>query len=114
MDSSFCIDALKEALQFGIPEIFNTDQGAQFTSRSFVGLLEDQGIRVSMDGKGRALDNVFIERLWRSLKYEEIYIRNHETVPELENGLRTYFPFYNNERPHQSLGNLTPKFVYME
>lgn len=112
MDSNFCIDALTEALRFGKPDIFNTDQGAQFTCNAFTGKLEANGILVSMDGRGRALDNIFIERLWRSLKYEEIYIWNHETVPALEAGVNKYFKFYNTERPHQSLGNLTPKFIY--
>lgn len=112
MESSFCIEALLDALKFGKPEIFNSDQGAQFTARSFVGELEARGIRVSMDGVGRAFDNIFIERFWRSLKYEEIYVKNHETVPSLMTGLKRYFPFYNNERLHQSLGNLTPNFIY--
>ncbi|MBK8200966.1 MAG: IS3 family transposase [Bdellovibrionales bacterium] len=112
MNSNFCIDALIEALRFGKPDIFNTDQGAQFTCNAFTGKLEANEILVSMDGRGRALDNIFIERLWRSLKYEEIYIWNHETVPALETGVNKYFKFYNTERPHQSLGNLTPKFIY--
>lgn len=112
MDTSFCLDALEDALKSGKPEIFNTDQGSQFTSRNYVGRLEQHGIRVSMDGKGRAFDNIFIERLWRSLKYEEIYIWNHETVPQLLSGLQRYFKFFNFERPHQSLANLTPNFVY--
>lgn len=112
LDSSFCLEALNDAFRFGHPEIFNTDQGAQFTCREFTGTLEDRGILVSMDGRGRAIDNIFIERLWRSLKYEEIYIWNHETVMELEAGVRKYFRFYNCERPHQSLGNMTPNFIY--
>jgi putative transposase len=113
MDSSFCVAALDAAIKrWGKPEIFNTDQGSQFTGQDFTGKLADCGISISMDGKGRALDNVFIERLWRSLKYEEIYIWNHETVLELENGLIRYFKFYNTERPHQSLANMTPTFVY--
>lgn len=112
MDSSFCIDALEAAFKFGKPEIFNTDQGAQFTCRDFTGRLESENILISMDGRGRALDNIFIERLWRSLKYEEIYIWNHETVPALENGIYQYFGFYNCERPHQSLANQTPSYIY--
>lgn len=112
MDSTFCIDALSDALKFGNPDIFNTDQGAQFTCNAFTGTLEANGILVSMDGRGRALDNIFIERFWRSLKYEEIYIWNHETVPELEAGLKKYFKFYNSERPHQSLNKLTPQIIY--
>lgn len=112
MDSSFCLDALDDAFKFGTPEIFNTDQGAQFTCRDFTGKLENKGILISMDGRGRALDNIFVERLWRSLKYEEIYIWNHETVLALEAGVNRYFGFYNLERPHQSLGNMTPNFIY--
>lgn len=112
LDSSFCIEALKAALKIAKPEIFNTDQGVQFTCRDFTSVLEEATIRVSMDGRGRALDNVFVERLWRSLKYEEIYIWNHETVPALERGVDNYFRFYNTERPHQSLEMKSPIFVY--
>lgn len=112
LDSSFCIEALEAALKVAKPEIFNTDQGAQFTSREFTGRLEQDGIAISMDGRGRALDNVFVERLWRSLKYEEIYIWNHETVSDLERGVERYFRFYNTKRPHQSLSNRSPFFVY--
>jgi putative transposase len=112
MDSGFCLGALESALRVATPEIFNTDQGVQFTCSAYTGRLERQGIQVSMDGKGRALDNVFIERLWRSLKYEEIYLWNHETVPELRSGIQRYFRFYNEQRPHQSLGNAKPKLVY--
>lgn len=112
LDSSFCIDALEAALKIARPEIFNSDQGAQFTCSAFTGRLENAGIAISMDGRGRALDNIFVERLWRSLKYEEIYIWNHETVPALERGVDRYFRFYNTERPHQSLENRHPIFVY--
>lgn len=113
MDSSFCVEALEEALKkFGKPQIFNTDQGAQFTCREFTGRLESAEIQISMDGRGRALDNVFVERLWRSLKYEDIYIWNYETVPEMQRGVQRYFRFYNGERPHQSLEKRTPQFVY--
>ncbi len=112
MDSTFCLDALDDALKHGRPEIFNTDQGSQFTCKDFTGKVEENNILVSMDGRGRALDNIFIERFWRSLKHEEIYIWNHETVTDLEKGVSKYFRFYNSERPHQSLGNMTPKFVY--
>lgn len=112
LDGEFCLDALEAALQIAVPDIFNTDQGAQFTCRDFTGRLEKAGIQISMDGRGRCLDNIFIERLWRSLKYEEIYIWNHETVPTLENGVGKYFQFYNTERPHQSLENQRPKSVY--
>jgi len=95
LDSDFCVSALQAALRYGRPEIFNTDQGAQFTSRAFTGVLEQCGIAISMDGRGRALDNVFIERLWRSVKYEDVYLRGYETAPELTVGLRNYFEFYN-------------------
>jgi len=112
LEGRFCLEALDEALQRGRPEIFNTDRGSQFTSREYTGRLEDAGIAVSQDGRGRALDNVFVERLWRAVKYEDIYIKDYEQVPELESGLTAYFPFYNEERPHQSLGYRTPAEVY--
>ncbi len=111
MDSEFCIQALREALDtYGIPAIFNTDQGSQFTSESFVGVLESEGILVSMDGKGRALDNVYVERLWRSLKYEDIYLKSYETMKELKEGVKRYFEFYNSERFHQSHNYNTPMY----
>jgi putative transposase len=112
LDSGFCLSALEQALALGTPEIFNTDQGAQFTSRAFTGRLEQAGIAISMDGRGRALDNVFIERLWRSVKYEEVYLHEHATVELLAAGLAGYFAHYCHERPHQSLGNRTPAQVY--
>ena len=112
LDSAFCVSALEAALARGRPEIFNTDQGAQFTSQAFTGVLEAAGIAISMDGRGRALDNVFIERLWRTVKYEEIYLWRHETVPALVSGLTRYFDYYNKERRHQSLDNQTPAAVY--
>jgi putative transposase len=112
LDGLFCLQTLDRALQEGQPEIFNTDQGVQFTAVAFQGALERAGIRISMDGRGRALDNVFVERLWRSVKYEDIYLRDYETVPALHQGLKTYFTFYNSERPHQSLGYLTPAEVH--
>lgn len=112
LEGSFCLEALDEALQHGKPEVFNTDQGSQFTSAAFVNRLLDRAVAVSMDGRGRALDNVFIERLWRSVKYQEIYLRDYATVADVEEGLRLYFEKYNHERPHQSLGNLTPAKVY--
>ena len=112
LDGGFCLEALDEALSRGKPEIFNTDQGSQFTSREYTGRLEEAGIAVSRDGRGRALDNVFVERLWRSVKYEDIYIKDYERVPELELGLTAYFWFYDEERPHQSLGYRTPAEVY--
>jgi len=112
LDGSFCVDMLEEALSQGRPEVFNTDQGVQFTAEAFTGRLESAGVSVSMDGKGRCLDNVFVERLWRSVKYEAIYPYCYEWVPELESGLGRYFPYYNEERPHQSLEYRTPAEVY--
>jgi putative transposase len=114
LDGSFCLEMLEEALRSGKPEVFNTDQGVQFTAAAFTGCLEAAGVAVSMDGRGRALDNVFVERLWRSVKYEDIYIRGYEAVPELHRGLSRYFAFYNDERLHQSLGYRTPAAVYRE
>ncbi|WP_152054502.1 IS3 family transposase, partial [Tautonia marina] len=112
LDGRFCLEALEEALSGGRPAIFNTDQGVQFTAKAFTGRLEKHGVAVSMDGRGRALDNVFIERLWRSLKYEEVYIKSYQNVKELEGGLEGWFAFYNHERPHQSLAYRTPAEVY--
>jgi putative transposase len=114
LDGLFCLQLLQEALLLGTPEVFNTDQGVQFTALAFTQLLEAAGVAVSMDGKGRCLDNVFVERLWRTLKYEDIYIKGYETVPQLETGLGRYFPFYNEERLHQSLDYRTPAVVYRE
>lgn len=113
LDSTFCIEALEEALSiYGIPAIFNTDQGCQFTSETFIEVLKQNKIRISMDGKGRALDNIYVERLWRSLKYEDIYIKSYETVIELKEGVKKYFQFYNQERFHQSHDYLTPEKMY--
>jgi putative transposase len=112
LDGRFCLEALDEALALSRPEIFNTDQGSQFTAQEYTDRLEEAGIAVSRDGRGRALDNVFVERLWRSVKYVDIYIKDYETVPELESGLAAYFRFYDEERPHQSLGYRTPGEVY--
>jgi putative transposase len=112
LDGHFCLVALEQALALGKPDIFNTDQGVQFTAQAFTERVEQAGIQVSMDGRGRALDNIFIERLWRTLKYEHIYLFNHETVPALLAGLRHYFSFYNKERFHQSLDYLTPTQVH--
>ena len=112
LDGGFCLEALEEALSHGKPEIFNTDLGSQFTSREYTGRLEEAGIAVSRDGRGRALDNIFIERLWRSVKYEDIYIKDYEFVPELVVGLTAYFRFYDEDRPHQSLDYQTPGEVY--
>ena len=112
LDSEFCLEALDEALRSGCPEVFNTDQGVQFTSASYTGRLEAAGAKVSMDGRGRCLDNVFVERLWRSVKYEEIYLWRHETVAALQSGLVRYFGYYNEARRHQSLDYRTPAAVY--
>ena len=108
LDSEFCVATLQVALQRGRPEIFNTDQGSQFTSRAFTGVLEQAAIAISMGGRGRALDNVFIERLWRSVKYENVYLHGYETVPALTAGLTEWFDFYCHRRPHQSLEMQTP------
>jgi len=113
-DSLFCVDVLRQALaEYGRPEIFNSDQGVQFTSESFTGILASAGVRISMDGRGRALDNVFTERLWRTVKYEEVYLKDYGGVPAAVEGLGRYFTFYNGERPHQSLAYRTPQAVYL-
>lgn len=113
MESDFCVSALKEAIhKYGCPEIFNTDQGSQFTSDSFTKVLKDNNIKISMDGRGRFQDNIFIERLWWTLKYHYFYLRTFETGSELRNGLRNWFQYYNQERFHQSLGNWTPNEIY--
>ncbi len=112
LDGQFCLAGLETALAQATPDIFNTDQGVQFTAHAFTTRLEAAGVRVSMDGRGRTLDNVFIERLWRSLKYEDIYIRDYASVPELEVGLQQYFHFYNHERLHQSLAYQVPVKVH--
>ena len=114
LDGSFCLEMLEDALRGGKPEVFNTGQGAQFTAAAFTGGLESAGVAVSMDGRGRALDNVFVERLWRGVKYEDIYIQGYDTVPGLHRGLARYFAFYNDERPHQPLGYRTPAAVYRD
>jgi putative transposase len=114
LDGSFCLAALDEALSRSAPEVFNTDQGSQFTAQAFTGRLQEAGVAISMDGRGRALDNVFIERLWRSVKYEEVYLRDYGSVREAEASLRSYFTFYNNRRRHQSLDYRTPAAVYAE
>jgi putative transposase len=109
LDSTFCVAALAEAIErFGAPEIFNTDQGAQFTADAFTSVLRARGVAISMDGKGRCLDNVFVERLWRSVKYEEVYLHAYENVTEARAGIGRYLAFYNDERPHQALGYQTP------
>jgi putative transposase len=113
MEADFCVDALQDALaRYDKPEIFNTDQGVQFTSADFVVVLENRGIRISMDGKGRFLDNIFIERLWRSLKYEEVFIKAYGSVMEARRGIGGWLSFYNEERPHQALGYRTPRGVF--
>jgi putative transposase len=113
MEEEFCVSALESALRrHGRPEIFNTDQGSQFTGDTFTGVLKNAGVDISMDSKGRALDNIMVERLWRSVKYEEIYLNEYENVGELTAALKRYFAFYNDERPHQSHGGRTPAEVY--
>ena len=113
MDSSFCVAALEEAInRYGVPEIFNTDQGSQFTSYEFTSSLKDAGIKISMDGKGRWMDNVFIERLWRSLKYEEVYLKAYDSVAHAKESINNWFNLYNKERRHQSLQRKTPDTVY--
>ena len=114
LEGTFCLEVLESALELGQPEIFNTDQGVQYTAASFTDRLAAAEIAISMDGRGRALDNVFIERLWRSVKYECLYLHGFETVPLLERGLTDYFAFYCHERPHQGLNNRTPAEVYQE
>lgn len=114
IDTNFCLEALEEALAGKKPLIFNTDQGVQFTSTAFTGALEKAGVSISMDGRGRALDNVFVERLWRSLKYEDIYLKDYGSVQEARKGIADYFLFYNNERLHQSLEYRSPREVYFE
>ena len=115
LDTSFCVEALEEALQrFGTPEIFNTDQGSQFTSEAFTDVLKDKGVAIGMDGKGRWVDNVFVERLWRSVKYEDLYLRAYETPAQLRAGLGKYFEFYNTKRRHSALDRRTPDAVYYD
>jgi putative transposase len=114
LETTFCIAALESALRWGRPEIFNTDQGTQFTSEAFTSRLVAQRIKISMDGRGRALDNVFIERLWRTLKYEDIYLKDYADVAELYEGLTAYFTYYNDERTHSALAYNTPREVYRQ
>jgi putative transposase len=113
LDAGFCVEALEEALTQGRPEIFNTDQGSQYTSEAFTSRLEAAEVAISMDGRGRALDNVFIERLWRSVKYEEVYLKGYERMADAQNGLDRYFSYYTYKRPHQSLGYRTPYEVHL-
>ena len=112
METAFCLEALDQAFQNAQPEIFNTDQGTQFTSNEFVNRLKAAEVRISWDGRGRALDNIFVERLWRSVKYEEVYIKDYQTIGDAEKGLKAYFQFYNQDRLHQSLEYRTPAQVY--
>ena len=113
LDSSFCLEALQEALsRFGAPEIFNTDQGSQFTADAFTSALLARGVKISMDGKGRCIDNVFVERLWRSLKYEEVYLNDYDDLVEARAGIGLYLDFYNSRRRHQALGYQTPASFY--
>jgi putative transposase len=112
LDAGFCVEALEEALKKGRPDIFNTDQGAQFTSEAFIGLLKQQGVKISMDGKGSYNDNLFIERLWRTVKYEEVYLKAYQDARDARIGLGSYFRFYNTERPHQALCYRTPAKVF--
>jgi putative transposase len=112
LEPDFCVEALAEALRKGRPEIFNTDQGSQFTAEQFIGLLEAQGVKISMDGKGRYADNLFIERLWRTVKYEEVYLKAYQDGREARAEIGRYFSFYNSERPHQALGYKTPAEVW--
>ena len=113
LDASFCVEAVQEAIaRYGVPDIFNTDQGSQFTSDAFIGILESYGISISMDGKGRWMDNVFIERLWWSVKYQDVYLKAYGSIAEARKGLREYFEFYNTQRRHQSLDRRTPDDVY--
>jgi putative transposase len=112
LDAAFCLDALEAALALQQPDIFNTDQGSQFTSQAFTGMLEGQGVRISMDGKGRFSDNIFVERLWRSVKYEEVYLHAYDTGAAAHAGLARYFRFYNDQRQHQALGYRTPRQVF--
>ena len=113
MEAVFCVDCLGDAMrEYGKPEVFNSDQGAQFTSEAFTEVLKREGVTISMDGRGRAYDNIFVERLWRSVKHENVYLKGYATMGELLIGLTKYFVFYNGERPHQALGNQTPNAVY--
>jgi putative transposase len=114
LDGAFCLAALNQALVLAKPQIFNTDQGAQFTAHAFTTCLQEADVHISMVGRGRALDNVFVERLWRTVKYEDIYLKEYASVPALTTGLQNYFGFYNTERPHQSLGYQTPVEVHFD
>jgi len=112
LTADFCVECLEEALEYGKPEIFNTDQGCQFTSQKFTSVLSDCGIQISMDGRGRALDNIFVERLWRTVKYEDVYLKGYQTIPDAQAGLRDYFDYYNMQRRHSSLEYKTPWMIF--
>ena len=112
LEADFCVDALKEVLGQGQPEVFNTDQGSQFTSLEFTHVLQEHGVKISMDGKGRYTDNIFVERLWRTLKYEEVYLKAYTNATEARRELSRYFRFYNDQRPHQALGYRTPAELF--
>lgn len=112
LTADFCVECLEEALEYGKPEIFNTDQGCQFTSEEFTRVLLDRGIQISMDGRGRALDNIFVERLWRTVKYEDVYLKGYQTIPDAQAGLRDYFDYYNMQRRHSSLEYKTPWMIF--
>jgi len=114
LESDFCAESLNEALMLSEPEIFNTDQGCQYTSEKFLNPLKDRGVKISMDSKGRALDNIFVERLWRTVKYEEVYIKEYQTAGDALSSLKRFFEFYNNRRLHQALEYLTPSEVYYQ
>ncbi len=114
MREKFCLEALEKALKINQPEIFNSDQGVQFTSIEFTQTLESKNIAISMDGRGRCMDNIFTERLWRTIKYEEVYLKSYETVQEAHENLKRYIDFYNNRRPHQSLNYQTPAEIYRQ
>lgn len=112
LTADFCVECLEEALQYGKPEIFNTDQGCQFTSEEFTSVLVNRGIQISMDGRGRALDNIFVERLWRTVKYEDVYLKGYQTIPDAQDGLRDYFDYHNMQRRHSSLEHKTPWMIF--
>ena len=114
LDNTFCVDALEDALNISKPEIFNTDQGCQYTAANFLKPLQENHIQISMDSRGRALDNIFVERLWRTVKYEEVYLKDYQTVKDAQSSLKQYFEFYNKERLHQALQYKTPEFIYWE
>ena len=112
LEAGFCVEALSEAMDRGRPEVFNTDQGSQFTNQEFTQVLQDHGVKISMDGKGRYADNIFVERLWRTVKYEEVYLKAYANSSEARRELRAYFRFYNDQRPHQALGYRTPAEMF--